>query len=76
VFFITLYGFIYPHTRGVTNKGIYIAPAIYGMGYLAALAMTAIPFSEARFTWYRPLKITFFVLLAAYMILNAALPVY
>ncbi len=76
VLFITTYGYVYPHTRGVTNKGIYIVPAIYGLGYLVALAATAIPFSKPTSRWYAPLKVTLMTMLAAYMVLNAALPVY
>jgi hypothetical protein len=74
---LIFYAYKYPHAIGVTNKGIYIAPALLGFGYL----ITLIGYCAGNIHIPRSLSgniIAGFaiVCLAMFLTLNAIIPVY
>ncbi len=75
--FVILYTYRYPHAIGVPNKGIYIAPALLGFGYLITLMGRAA--GEIRLSHSRKNNILSGIAIACVagcIILNAVLPVY
>ncbi len=70
------YSYKYPHALGVPNKGIYIAPALFGFGYI--LTFIARVAGAIRFPKRIPSRITMVIailFLGGFITLNAMLPV-
>ena len=77
IFSLIIFAYHYPHPSGITNKGLYIAPALLGFGYLMSCSFTGCGDVKAPRTWRgRGIMIAGLALLGGMMFLNGFLPVY
>lgn len=71
------YTYRYPHPPGVPNKGVYIAPALLGLGYLMTLMLqSAGELRRPQTPMRRFFCYSLLSLLVVMTLMNAGLPVY
>ncbi len=74
---LLIYSYQYPHPIGIPNKGMYIAPALLGCGYLMTACIQPVEDMLVRHLFFARLCAYFGLLaLASFLLLNALIPVY